>query len=288
MKPKNISFITPLTNKRKYILDKEYSMNLVLNNGSEINISSHIGPKEDQEDSVAILENRGYILLLVADGMGGHEKGNEASYITAKTIQKYIASLSLKQLDNLTEFNLKMSINKILNQIKNKYLPKDSGTTLNMSLICPDKTFVINIGDSRTYTIKNDNINLLTKDDSLSFKTFCPISAEERDNLRFYKQNNVITKCIGLDSLPTVRIKTINNDSYDAICHMTDGISDILDEETIKKEMLQQRPAESLVKKAISMGPIINDIDRENFYNDIAPHDNASAIVYTKKRIKNN
>jgi len=288
MKPKNISFITPLTNKRKYILDKEYSMNLVLHNGSEINLSSHIGPRENQEDSIAILEKEGYILLLVADGMGGHEKGNEASYITAKTVQKYIASLSIKQLNNLTEFDLKMRINRILNQIKNKYLSKDSGTTLNMSLICPDKTFVINIGDSRTYTIKDNSINLLTKDDSLSFKTFCPINAEERDNLRFYKQNNIITKCVGLNSSATVRIKTIKNDSYDSICHMTDGISDILDEETIKEEILQQRPAESLVKKAIESGIIINNINQENFYNDIEPHDNASAIVYTKKRIKNN
>ena len=253
----------------------------------EITLASNKGPRLEQEDTVAVREHHGYILLLVADGVGGQTNGNEASYITASKIQKWFGSLKRKQLDDLNENNIKIYLTKIINEMKDSFFPRNGGTTLNMSIIGPQKTIIINIGDSRAYRIKDNEISLITKDNSHAFRELNPQTKEERDNIRYYRFNNIITNCIEMKSIAKINIYSINNGDYDILCHMTDGVSDILTEDKIKECCLSKKPAKTLVEKSVSSLPEYQNQNNPDFTNCIEPHDNASAVVYTKKRTKN-
>ena len=285
MKISNLSFITPLQNSKKTILEKDYSANLTLSDGSSLNLASKIGIRENQEDCLVVAENHGYLLLLVADGMGGLQSGEVASYNTAKIIKKWIETEDYESFQYIDEKNLKYVLNGLISLIM-EYLPENSGTTLTMSIIGPKTTWIANIGDSRTYTIKDSEMTLRTYDDSLSFKSFYPSTKEQRDRLRFYKKNHVITNAISTKGLPQVEITVVQNDDYDILCHMSDGVSDILSEDTIKWCCQKENPASLLTDMAVSSDLVYNPESSPMFLEYIYPKDNATAIVYTKKRIK--
>lgn len=287
MKISKLSFITPLKDYKKIILEKEYSQEFHLDDKSSITLASHICTRDTQQDSIAVSENNGYILLLVADGLGGWNNGEVASYTTARMIKKWLENEAKDKLQLLDEKKLRSILRRIIFSISNK-IPDHSGTTLNMSIICPELTYIINIGDSRTYTIKDGQITLRSKDDSKAFNRFNPNSSEERDKLRFYRDNYLLTRSITTGTIPKITLTTIKNEEYDLICHITDGISDILTENQIRLYCQEENPAHTLVDKTVSTKPIYNPDSSHEFREYIYPNDNASAVVYRKVRKKNN
>jgi serine/threonine protein phosphatase PrpC len=94
---------------------------------------------------------------------------------------------------------------------------------------------------------------------------------------------------INKNAFPKIKIITINNNDYDILCHLTDGVSDFLSESLIQTYIQNENPAPLLVEKSVNGEPIHSDYLDSDFRNIIYPgQDNATAIVYTKKKIKNN
>ena len=290
MKIDKLSFITPIEKiqNNQIILKKSYTQKFYLQNGDVISIASRIGNCQTQQDCTALTKIDDYILLLVADGIGGMQHGEEASYKTAEIIQKWLESEDKTILKELNEKTLEDVLNALMYLISTN-IKENSGATLNMSIITPDKTIIANIGDSRTYTIKDGKITLRTFDDSLVFKKHKPVTKEERNKLRFHKQNHILINSITSVTVPNITVTSINNDDYDILCHVTDGVTDFLSEYLIEKYSKKLNPATALVNKSTKGFPIYNHNKFELLRRCIRPgEDNATAIIYTKKRTKNN
>lgn len=281
---KNLTFITPVEYKdNKMRLSKRYSQTFSLKDNKEIYLSSHSGiNQKPQQDSLAIAQNNDFLILLLADGIGGMYSGEKASYNSVNIIKKIFEQEDPNYLKELTTDSLEEFLYTIMYEII-IHIPPYSGTTLNLSIICPDKTFIANIGNSRIYTIKNNNLKLETYDDSLSFKNFKPQNQKERDNLRFYIKNNEITNAIIQNKMPNISIKTIDNTDYQTICHLTDGITNVLSEEDILKYTNTINPADSLVHVSTYGKNIINPNPDKYFLPYIERgQDNATALIYKK------
>lgn len=284
-----ISYITPKIEflSKKIILNDSYSQEFQLSDGNYIEVASDIGKRKNQQDSLTIAENSGYVLLLVADGVGGFENGELASYTTANIINKWFMSEYKETLKVLSSKTLEDVLNALIYLISSN-IPSHSGSTINMSIIGPNDTLIVNIGDSRTYSIKNGIISIRSKDDSLVFKNLNPQTREERDRLRFHKRNNIITNSISKNTYPNIKISTINNDEYDILIHLTDGVSDYLDEQKICTYANQDNPAKKLVYNTVNGRIIYNNNYSEEYRELIYPgEDNSTAIVYSKKLTKN-
>lgn len=286
----NISFLTPTTklSTQKIVLERKYSQHLILEDDSTLSYASDAGYKDTQQDSMAIYQKGQYLLLLVADGMGGLEHGEIASYNIAKTIHTWFSITSTQELKILSTSCLKEEILKL---ICSSTMPYKSGTTLNMSIISPEKTLIVNIGDSRTYTMKDGEIKLITKDDSKAFEIFNPQTKEERDKLRFYNHNHILNNAILSRRIPKITVIKINNEEYDTICHVTDGVTDILSESELEELCQSPNPALTLVGNSIYRPEIEGNYHMEDecYRQYLHPgKDNSTAIVYTKKRTKNN
>jgi protein phosphatase len=121
------------------------------------------------EDQSAIFSNAdGDILMLVCDGMGGHNKGDYASKMAVELMSDAFASKAHFRSTFMTKYWLKNTVKNINSRIYDEGYKNpmyhDMGTTLVALLIIRDQIFVANVGDSRAYELKYDVLAQLTED----------------------------------------------------------------------------------------------------------------------------
>ena len=166
-------------------------------------------------------------LMAVADGMGGHKSGEVASHDTLHNLHYFFGDLPVG-LDT-SAFNEMIiewleSINMIIDskgKVDDRY--KGMGTTLVAIAYYDGEFYSLNCGDSRLYRYRNGELKQLSTDHSLS-------------NLRGEKQHsNIITNCIGGGCT-------------------SDGLSDMISDEQIKKLLANGADADALCEEAIAYG----------------------------------
>src|SRR5947209_12644532 len=136
---------------------------------------------DPNEDSIATVQGTctykeqlvPFDLFIVADGMGGHANGQEASRIaiqamTQSVLQNIVTSSELN--DTLFSEILAHGVQQANMTIwqRNQEKGADMGTTLTASLVVGSKAFVVNVGDSRTYMYcRGKGLSQITRDHSL-------------------------------------------------------------------------------------------------------------------------
>ena len=112
-----------------------------------------------------VTENETFCLL-VSDGMGGHESGEYASQFTLETLRAYLLDKSLEHHNPIFELKLKIeSISANLNaKACERHQGKAMGCTLTGIVWMQGKTLLVNIGDSRTYRLRDGMLRQLTSD----------------------------------------------------------------------------------------------------------------------------
>jgi len=136
---------------------------------------------EPNEDSVLAIQgmcsHKGRLvpfgLFCVADGMGGHADGQEASRIATERMMQTVLQnifmsheLSEEFLTDILVGGVEWANLAIYHHAQ--AMQKDMGTTLTASLIVDTKAYTVNVGDSRTY-IYREGVELfqITRDHSL-------------------------------------------------------------------------------------------------------------------------
>lgn len=122
----------------------------------------------NEDQAFALINASGNVLLGICDGMGGHNKGDYASRLAMETITEEFR----KRAGFLTTFIAKMwmghVVKKVNSRIYNESLSnpeyKDMGTTLVLALLYHESILVLNIGDSRAYSVRFNDLKQLTSD----------------------------------------------------------------------------------------------------------------------------
>lgn len=216
-----------------------------------IKFISDVGKRrEKNEDSYTVIEDKNFILLAVADGMGGHNAGDRASKIAVETIKKIFDnkknSLYKKEIDEIELLKLifKECNNKIYTTSTEIEEYSGMGTTLTMCIINKEnyKTYVGNVGDSRFYIINavEETMERITKDHSLVEEMIRKdeISKEEAF---CHPKKNIITRALGPDKKVDVDIFCTSVDSNSIILMCTDGLTNHLKDNEIKNMVLENK-----------------------------------------------
>ena len=208
------------------------------------------------EDSVTILKNNSNeYLLVVADGMGGHRKGEVASSIALTHLGKRfteIASIGTK-LDAVNWLNDNASeINKsILDYAKDNEDSVGMGSTLVVAILTNDFLIFGNIGDSSGYVLKNGKLHKVTKDHTL-VNLLVQAGNLTEEEAKYHPKKNVLMRALGANEKCEIDIfdVDINNDGV-MLC--SDGLTSLLTDEQIEKVLTDEELSiEAKVQKLIN------------------------------------
>ncbi len=195
-----------------------------------------------------------YLLMAVADGMGGEAAGDRA----AETVRKTLASGKFHR-DDLKK-QLLREIEKADKAIYEKALKDPNlegmGTTVTGVLIGDERAHWFHVGDSRLYLLHNGRLTQLTKDQN--WAQFLIDEGElTPDQAMKHPLRNLLDQCVGCGECePSTGLLEIA--SGDLLMLSTDGLHNELSAKAITRILVSESgiksKAESLIKAALDSG----------------------------------
>jgi protein phosphatase len=117
-------------------------------------------------------------LMLVADGMGGHEAGERASQLAVDSAVTYVLNTMrwCFRLDAKSDQNVREELHALMfhcqralaNEVESLPQRQGMGTTLTMAYILWPHLYVVHVGDSRCYLLRDDKLRQITRDHTLA------------------------------------------------------------------------------------------------------------------------
>jgi PPM family protein phosphatase len=197
--------------------------------------------------------------FIVADGMGGHAGGEEASKMATQEIQSYLSanwgsSLSTPKLLENALFTANEAI--LLDQQAHPERA-DMGTTVVVVAIRENSTFCAHIGDSRIYRLRKADLEQITEDHTWIAKAI-KMGDISSDEARVHPFRHVLSSCLGRDDLGQMDINPMDLQIGDRLLLCSDGLTEELIDHKIL-ECFQESPdlekaAQSLVEAAKDKG----------------------------------
>jgi len=190
------------------------------------------------EDSVLADARAG--ILIVADGMGGHQAGEVASDLAVSTIH-----LSLKEAlarPNPVEPDVPRLLSEAIEQANHAIWSRAAadwglrgmGTTAVVAFSPGEPLWIAHVGDSRAYLVRGEGLVRLTQDHSLVGQMVLAgeITAEEA---RTHPMRNVISRCLGTEKTVQPEIQRLTWAPGDTLVLCSDGLTGMLEDREIEE-----------------------------------------------------
>jgi serine/threonine protein phosphatase PrpC len=223
--------------------------------------------REHQEDTAAfftppdatVLAQRGY-LLVVADGMGGHNAGEIASQAAVGELERVYYRGSGDDLAS----GLNQAVH-AANQAVYKLAQADArhqgmGTTVAAAVVHARDLWVANVGDSRIYLVRGGQITQITHDHSwVEEQVRAGVLTPEQ--ARIHPQRNIITRAIGTSATVEADYFTSTLQEGDILVLCSDGLTGHLADPEILEIVGQSAPdqaARRLIDLANERGGLDN------------------------------
>lgn len=185
-------------------------------------------------------------LLCLSDFVNGFMLKRKVSNYPINEMNSFIDSIDYYDTFDdsvlLNKYESKISeINKFLNSYLEHFSKKHRRKTRNRTigsafgsiLIGNEKTFIFNCGDTRVYSLNKGSFKPLTCDDTIVWDMFKDEQIS-RDEASQYQRNAKLTKYLGQSKELSNKIITINNNEYDKLLLLSDGVTDYVNEATIE------------------------------------------------------
>lgn len=215
---------------------------------------TNIGRKRTKNEDAAYFNScEDFTLLMIADGIGGHKKGEVASDMTISIISNKISNFEkafkLTTSRRLIKNAIKYANKEVNNlSVKQEYL--DMGTTLVLALVLKEKTIIANIGDSRLYRFdKEFGLTQLTVDQNY-VQYMIQIGKMTKEEAKNSNKKNVLLNALGVNPSVYYDEQIIDN-NYDALLLCSDGLYNMVSLEELNKIMYLNISVEEKVKKLI-------------------------------------
>ncbi|NWF58936.1 MAG: Stp1/IreP family PP2C-type Ser/Thr phosphatase [Fischerella sp.] len=190
--------------------------------------------------------------FIVADGMGGHAGGEQASRIATEEMKKYLVENwdSSKSSPQLLEEALWRANEAILQDQQSHPERADMGTTAVLVMFrSGEPPWCAHVGDSRLYRLRESELQQLTEDHTWVARALKmgDITPEEA---RIHHFRHVLSRCLGREDLNQVDVQQLDVKIGDRLLLCSDGLTEELVDENIAC-YLKESP--SIEKAAISL-----------------------------------
>ena len=153
------------------------------------NVTSHVPPEPD------LFEEKG-ALFVVCDGMGGHAAGEVASELGVQTIREvYFTTRGQDVISSIAQA-VKSANDAIYSTARSTVEYGGMGTTCVALVVAGGRGYIVNIGDSRAYILREGQMRQVTQDHSwVAEQVRGGVLSEQQ--ARVHAHRNVITRSLG-------------------------------------------------------------------------------------------
>jgi PPM family protein phosphatase len=219
---------------------------------------THQGRRSTNEDAWLVDLDLG--LLVVADGMGGHNAGEVASALAVKVIREAFESGDPPSQDLLTHA-VQLANERILTAASEQPAHSGMGTTVVAVLVIDERAFYTSVGDSRVYLWRGGHLTQLTRDDSWLAETL-EGEAEQPHDIGSHPMRHVLTKVVGLRPELHASVAECPLGAGDALLLCSDGVHGAVPHDLLATMLSSKRTvedvAQSVVRSAIARGATDN------------------------------
>jgi protein phosphatase len=187
-------------------------------------------------------------LFAVADGMGGAQAGELASSLAAAALKdsQQPGGGGEERVDEL----IQQANRRVYERQSQDAAASGMGTTMTVALVEDGRVAIGHVGDSRAYLIRGGSLEQLTEDHSLVAELVRSgrLSPEEAEG---HPQRSVITRALGTDPDVDVDTFSVETKAGDLFLICSDGLTSMVDDETILAEVARNREDLESAAKAL-------------------------------------
>jgi len=205
------------------------------------------------------------MVYAVADGLGGHERGDVASALTLDVFTEFLSRKEgdLGKTDKALIATMRSAMevsNRALFQHRSK-LRAEMGSTLTAALLVKDKAVVGHCGDSRIYRARDGKVELLTQDHTVAQDLVAAgkLKPEEADS---HRGANILTATMGAEDELEADISIVPVKSGDRLLLCSDGLYNPLRIEGITSGLTawpdRHKTVRRMLRQALSLGSTDN------------------------------
>jgi protein phosphatase len=221
------------------------------------------------------LDDRGRFFV-VADGMGGHAGGQEASRIATGAIQAYLDEHwdSSEHSKTLLELALLEANQAILQDQAMHPERADMGTTAVVVMFRDEQPWCAHIGDSRLYRLRESKLERMTEDHTWVARAM-KLGDLTADQARIHPWRHILSRCLGREDVRQIDVQSIDVQSGDCLLLCSDGLTEELSDQLIASRLKSiqscEQAALALVNDAKDQGGrdnitvVLVSIDRSNW-----------------------
>ena len=217
-------------------------------------------------------ESSKFLLLAVADGMGGHAKGEEASKIALNAIARAVIPdlLNNTSFTKILEKGIQNANQDILDYTAENPEASGMGTTSVCAVVKDNQIHLANVGDSRAYRVSDDEICRVTKDHSY-VQALIDEDEITEEQAREHPRKNEITRAVGI--MPSIEVDTmkLTLDSDESLLLCCDGVIAHLSDDDIHKIIRDSPDPQTACQKIVDMA------------NERGGSDNISLIILSSE-----
>lgn len=244
-------FQVPITGS--FSQEEETHMNVL---SSDAFGKTDIGGRANNEDAFAI--HRDNNLLVVADGMGGHQNGEMASASACQSLaaSATAAAASFDSTDVAKTWlcqALQDAHQAVVKLNNNQSGLQRMGTTATLSLLQGSKLLVAWVGDSRVYRLRGSTLDLVNDDHVVKYEYWRAgqLSDAEWNSHRRGYTSNVITRSLGSAGKLDVDFREVEVTAGDVVLSCSDGLNNSVTEDQLIAILSSGKSAQVMVEELI-------------------------------------
>ncbi|PYN23029.1 MAG: Stp1/IreP family PP2C-type Ser/Thr phosphatase [Candidatus Rokuibacteriota bacterium] len=205
-----------------------------------------------EPDDPALLQSRGR-LFVVADGMGGHARGDVASRLAVETLREtYYEAERSEPLPEALRVSVQIANAAVYRESRLAVGEAPMGTTLTALVIRDHDAFLAHVGDSRAFLVRGRQMRQLTEDHSLVAEMVRDgvLSATEAEH---HPSAHVILRALGLAEDVTIEVRgPLALRTGDTLVLCTDGLTRQVRSHEIRR-LAESRPLRRACEGLVSL-----------------------------------
>ena len=227
------------------------------------------------EDCFAIHEDLG--LLVVADGMGGHNAGEVAARVAVEAVVEVVREgrrdgrsakalaersaldvwpfgydPSLSDDGNLLRTAIHVACVQVIEAAGSANQYAGMGTTLVAARVAGGRLSVAHAGDSRLYLLSAGTLRQVTRDDTWVASMLGDDPDADLEALQHQPMRNALTNVVGAGARTAVHVAEHELAGGELLLLSTDGVHGVLDGRRLERMMLQEDDPRSIARTVIS------------------------------------